>query len=451
MRGLSMLKQTLLPLGFRRSIFLKMLAAYLVSGILIFAMLSGFMRLLVEVNHHAYSELTRATFIRLLASELDPGMDSIAGRKFSETRGMDLAVEGPRATWTTFSRFPGFPKMDSASIAVSGMDGIRIGQLDRHRFGLTRKDGARIAFIFGKEPLHEGWIKYIPLLIMSILLVLFLCYLYIRRLFLPLEDLYAGFSEASLGNLDVQVAIRRTDELGELGRSFNLMLKGLRDGVRSKDQLLLDISHELRSPLTRIKLALEIGDATSGDVARKNVRELEKMIHELLESARLESSRGVLNLEAVNLGALVEQVIEDYSAVSPGIRYVVPTVPCVLDIDGDRIAVVVRNVLENCLKYSGNQPKPIEVEFENRQTDIGKQIVITIRDFGQGIPPAELEAIFEPFYRVDKSRGRSSGGYGLGLSLCRKIMHAHGGEIEASSVLGTGTTMRLIFNLKNIG
>jgi signal transduction histidine kinase len=442
-------KHTLRPLGFRRSIFLKLLAAYLISSVLIFAMLSGFLELLVEDDDNPYAETTRATFVRLLASELDPGIDASAGEKFSEARGLDIAVEGPRGAWTTFPQFPSISKMESSSFEVPGVDGIRLGRLDRHRYGLARKDGARIAFIFGKEPIHEGWVKYIPLLILSIMLVLFLCYLFIRRLFQPLEVLHSGFSDAGSGNLDVQVSIPRTDELGELGRSFNLMLTGLREGVRSKEQLLLDISHELRSPLTRIKLALEIGDAASGDVARKNVRELEKMIHELLESARLDSPRGVLNLESVDLGTLVGQVISDYAGVTPGITFQPPLRPCVLDIDGDRIAVVVRNVLENSMKYSGDQQVPVEVGLEERDGVSGRKAVLTVHDFGQGIPSPELGAIFEPFYRIDKSRGRSSGGYGLGLNLCRKIMIAHGGEMEASSRLGEGTIMRLIFNSKN--
>jgi signal transduction histidine kinase len=99
------------------------------------------------------------------------------------------------------------------------------------------------------------------------------------------------------------------------------------------------------------------------------------------------------------------------------------------------------NVVENALKYSSNQKRPVEVKLERS----GKGVEVAIRDHGDGIPKAEQGKVFEPFYRVDKSRTKATGGYGLGLSLCKEIMLAHSGDIRLKSSVGKGTEIRLIF------
>ncbi|MDB5047177.1 MAG: integral rane sensor signal transduction histidine kinase [Fibrobacteres bacterium] len=435
-------------LTFTRSIFLKLLGIYLASSVLIVLMIAGFLEFIVEDSHHANSEKSRAVFAGFLAAKMDPGTDLAAGRKLSEEWGLDIAMEGPGPSWSTIPGLPVFDRLESLSTPIPGSDGVRIGRFRHHHLAVVQKEGRRIAFIFGKEPNHEKWIEFIPFLILSIVLVLSASYLLIRRLFQPLKELHSGFSEARQGNLNARVEIRRTDELGELSQSFNSMLTGIREVMRSKEQLLLDVSHELRSPLTRIKVSLEIEGEDSKDIARKNVRELEKMIHELLESARMDSPRGILNLEPVEMGSLVAQILAEYEFASPGIRFLSPDAGYEMDLDRERIAIVIRNVLENALKYSGHQSKKVEVSLQESINGDESQVVLAFRDFGPGIPQSDLAAIFEPFYRVDKSRGRISGGYGLGLSLCRKIMVAHGGGIDVSSVPGEGTTMRIVFNGK---
>ncbi len=436
-------------LAFRPSIFLKLLGTYIASSVLIVAMIAGFLELIVEDNHHPNSEKSRATFAGFLAGKMDPGADSATGRRLADEWGLDIALQGPKSSWSTLPGLPSLSELESFSSPVPESKGIRLGRFKRHRFALAQKDGCRIAFFFGKEPIHEKWIEFIPFLILSIMLVLSICYWLIRKLFQPLKELHSGFSEARRGNLNARVEIRRTDELGELGQSFNSMLSGIREVMRSKEQLLLDVSHELRSPLTRIKLSLEIDGPESKEVARRNVRELEKMINEILESARLESPPGILNLEPVDLWALVGRVLKEYEYASPGIRFDSPPLGSTMDMDKDRIAIVIRNVLENALKYSCQQANPVVVSLHESSLGDRTQVILAFHDFGPGIPESELAAIFEPFYRVDKSRGRVSGGYGLGLSLCRKIMVAHGGEMDVTSVVGEGTAMRMVFNGKN--
>ena len=118
--------------------------------------------------------------------------------------------------------------------------------------------------------------------------------------------------------------------------------------------------------------------------------------------------------------------------------------PAIAIVDRERVRVLLRNIMDNAFKYSGEQTQPIQA----RVSTVGNQVKIVVQDFGEGIPAEDLSLLFEPFYRVDKSRGKQSGGFGLGLSLCRKIMDAHGGSIEVDSAPGKGTSFIITF-LKN--
>ena len=214
--------------------------------------------------------------------------------------------------------------------------------------------------------------------------------------------------------------------------------------LQSKEQLLLDVSHEFRSPLTRIKVALEfLAESTVKNDIRDDVDELEKMVSEILETARLDSEYGHLNLQEVNLDQLLQQTARSFNHANAKIDlHPMPATPS-LQLDAERITIVFRNLLNNALKYSSKSPKPVEVSLEQDHS----QVMIRIKNFGTGIPQQELPYIFEPFYRVDKSRSKETGGYGLGLHLCQKIMEAHGGRIVVSSKLSEETTFSLFFRI----
>jgi signal transduction histidine kinase len=209
------------------------------------------------------------------------------------------------------------------------------------------------------------------------------------------------------------------------------MTARIREMLRSKEQLLLDVSHELRSPLTRAKLGLALIDDNE-NVRRVNedLKELEQMITELLEAARLESDFGVLRRELTDLAILAREVSHGrrVSVVTPG--------AVTINVDPDRISTVLRNLVDNALKYSA-EGTPVDLRV--MRADNGGRI--EVRDHGVGIPPGELAHVFEPFYRVDKSRTRKTGGFGLGLSLCKRIVEAHGGTISISSEPKVGTTV----------
>jgi signal transduction histidine kinase len=283
------------------------------------------------------------------------------------------------------------------------------------------------SFTMGKAPQYLG----------CVFVVMLVAFFVLRRMFGPLRMLMKGVNEISDGNLDFQFPVgRHHGEIYYLAESFNLMVRRVKEMVHSKDQLLLDVSHELRSPLTRLKLALEMSaDNELKQSMLQDVSEMETMLTEILETERLRSGNGKLSLEAVDLTLLIRETAAKYQNRKPGVKLLEPLESINVLVDSARVKTVIQNLVENALKFSDKQKKPIEMSLET----VNEKITLKVHDFGVGIPAEDHEKVFEPFYRVDKSRTKETGGYGLGLSLCREIMRAHGGDIRLESRVGQGT------------
>ncbi|HEY5037576.1 MAG TPA: HAMP domain-containing sensor histidine kinase [bacterium] len=276
-----------------------------------------------------------------------------------------------------------------------------------------------------------------------IFLVMCVGFFILRRMFRPLGWLIFGVQEISNGNLDFQFPTgKRYGEIWYLAEIFNLMARRVKEMVDSKSRLLLDVSHELRSPLTRLKVALEMTSKSRLKTSMmQDIVEMETMLTEILETERLKGSHGQLSLAPINLSALAKEFTAKYKAHKPGVKVTGDSRNVRVQADEARLKTVFQNVLENALKYSANQKKPVEIRLEEGDG----RTQVSFQDFGAGIPQEEQEKVFEPFYRVDKSRAKDTGGYGLGLSLCREIMQAHGGEISLESEPGKGTKVLLKF------
>ncbi|MBU1095147.1 MAG: hypothetical protein CVV23_12520 [Ignavibacteriae bacterium HGW-Ignavibacteriae-2] len=273
------------------------------------------------------------------------------------------------------------------------------------------------------------------------LLMILLIYWALKKLLSPVNKLSDGLHASSEGNFKQFLSTKRTDELGYLINSFNRMNKQVDHMIKAKDQLIMDVSHEMRSPLTRIKLASEF---IQEDDTRKSIledtQELEMMITEILETERLKSVYGGIKKSEINLNSLIGDIILQYSNQKPGILFLSENSVVNYYGDKERLKLLFKNLIENALKYSKDSQKPIEVETKENKN----KIMISIRDYGIGIPENQVEYIFEPFYRVDKSRSKKSGGYGLGLHLCKNIVAAHLGEINVTSAINIGTTLEII-------
>ena len=263
----------------------------------------------------------------------------------------------------------------------------------------------------------------------------------LQRLLRPLKDLNDGVRRLGEGDLAVNVPQTTRDEFGTLTEAFNRMAARVREMVATRDQLLIDVSHELRSPLTRMKVALEL---MPDDVQRArfagDVAEMERMIAGLLELERLRSGHGVTPVRQ-DIVPIVREVVDGFESRAPGVQLNTTASEIDVAVDADQLRTVLRNLLENAMKYSLPDSRAIRVTVE---PSIGGAL-IRVSDDGVGIPGSDAERIFEPFYRVDPSRSKESGGYGLGLSICKRVMEAHGGTIALERENGRGATFTLRF------
>lgn len=264
---------------------------------------------------------------------------------------------------------------------------------------------------------------------------------FIRRILKPLKWLQDGVNQIGQGDLKVTIPIQRYDEIGQLTEAFNHMTQRIREMIDARDQLLIDVSHELRSPITRMKLALEfIPDSEKKQKIISDIAEMERMIAEILETERLKGGHGKLVLADYDLVSLLNQIGQEYQDQFPGIALKNLPDQCFVSIDVERISIVLRNVIDNAYKYSQSDSNPVELAV----SDKGECVSLRIMDDGTGIPDSDIPNLFEPFYRVDRSRSKKTGGYGLGLSLCKKIMDAHHGSISIRNNVNRGITVELI-------
>jgi len=254
-----------------------------------------------------------------------------------------------------------------------------------------------------------------------------------RHLSAPISALRSATQALAAGDLQSRVDpafSRRGDEIGGLARDFNRMAERVESLLKSRTRLLRDVSHELRSPLARLSVALGLTRKETKpehlDRIGIEIDRMEEMISRLLEYEKLE---GELDLtESIELANLVRNVIRDA-------RYEAGTDPFVLDLDKARIrgnrhllASALENLIRNALSFS-----PEDGRVEIRLHAEGCEVVILVKDEGPGVPEDELQRIFEAFYRVEKARERGRGGTGLGLAITRRAIEKHGGSIRASN------------------
>jgi len=265
----------------------------------------------------------------------------------------------------------------------------------------------------------------------------------IRGILKPLSKLNEAVEKIGQGNLDQQIKVTTNDEIGTLTEAFNQMASDIKKMIIAREQLLLDVSHELRSPITRAKLALEMmpGNPEKESIAG-DLKEMETMITEILESERLKNGVIKPSLLPVTVETLLQRLVENYHRENRRIMLFPVASDVTIMADETLINTVLRNLIDNSLKYSSIESKPLEISVILHKSDV----TIQIEDDGPGIPEDKLPFVFEPFYRTDQSRSRKTGGYGLGLHLCKRIMDLHGASINLKNKQdGTGIIVTLNF------
>jgi signal transduction histidine kinase len=365
---------------------------------------------------------------------------------------VDILISGPDVNWQSDPRFPdlstvtfgpvSFLDLDTRSLKeleswALSLDRVRFGNYQGHILAELREGDYTIVFASPRlaetpPPDFTGLA-----LILTSILVLTGCYVTVRWLIKPIGWIQEGAARIGEGDLDYRIPTTRKDDLGELALDINHMADDVRDMLEAKRQLLLAISHELRSPLTRAKVALEfLDDSQVKQDLLGDVREMEKLIADLLETERMNTGHTTLQRSAVDLKAMLESVIANEFASQPGaVALSLPPQPVTRQVDAIRLRLVAKNLIENALRYNPEGGAPVAVELRV----LPGAVAITVRDQGPGIAREALTRVTEPFFRSDPARSRNTGGFGLGLYLCRRIAEAHRGTLAIDSEPGSGT------------
>jgi signal transduction histidine kinase len=267
-------------------------------------------------------------------------------------------------------------------------------------------------------------------------LLLLMCYLFARHLTNPVRELKKAVDRFGQGDLTARVQSTRRDELGELACAFDQMADRTQTLLAAERRLLLDISHELRSPLARLNVAVELarsgGDSESQlNRIQKEADRLSALVGELLQVTRAEGDPSQRKLEPVQLDSLVIDVVEDsrIEADARGVK-VELIAPAGIKLSGDEelLRRAIENVVRNAIRYA-----PVGTAVEVVVKDMPGHAAIRVRDYGSGVPIDALPRLFDPFYRVDTDRNRASGGVGLGLAIARRAVELHKGTVQAAN------------------
>ena len=268
------------------------------------------------------------------------------------------------------------------------------------------------------------------------------CYGLARYLSSPIGKIRNATKRFAEGDLQTRVGAQignRRDELASLARDFDEMAERIENLLTSQKRLTQDISHELRSPLARLNVALElakqrsVNETTAPLLLRIETESnrLNEMIGRLLILSKLESGVRDFNKHKVNLTRIIEMVVADADFEAKAKNKAVKIIEkqdCYVFGNEHLLRSAVENVLRNAVRYT-KENTAVEIALRNG----GGQAKISVRDFGEGVPEAELEKLFRPFYRIGEARERKTGGIGLGLAIAERAVHAHEGTIKAQN------------------
>jgi signal transduction histidine kinase len=329
---------------------------------------------------------------------------------------------------------------------VTGEDWSATLDLKRGRFGGPPEVNHRLIFV---KRSHDGLYRllvitpppvkmgrFLPIFLLVLLVIALLGWALSAGIVSPLRRVASTVDAFGRGDLSVRVTSERKDEIGDVARSFNSMADRIETLVMAERRLLQDVSHELRSPLARLSFAVElIRDAPDPELGiarlQREIQRLSQLVGTLLDMTSAESGLFSRKIKRVEIAQLVEEIVGDCGLEAEARDVSMTTAissAATVQCEPELIRRAIENVLRNAIRFS-----PAETAVETRVEDAGDRVVISIRDHGSGVPPEALGRIFDPFYRVDDSRNSASGGAGLGLSIARRAVLLHEGEIAAEN------------------
>ena len=379
-------------------------------------------------------------YVDRLAAEIGSPPSIERAQAIAQRLPITLRIDGPTVHWQSH---PDQPQPDWMSDKFQRQDHWNghapTDDQGRRLLQRTTADGHSIEFglnalSWEKRP-RIAWGTLTVLLLLTAL-----AFVYVRHLLRPLDDIRQGAQRFGEGNFAQPIPVRhahRPDELGQLAGTINTMGDDIHQMLEAKRALLLAMSHELRSPLTRARLNTELLPETRDVLAQRqaltrDLSEMAALITDLLESERLAGRHAALHREPTDLAALAHEVVAELGARHAGASAIVLRVEeglAPLPLDRSRMRLLLRNLLDNSLRHSvaaGTESPPPELHVRL----VDGVLHIEVRDHGPGVPPEHLPHLAQAFYRPDTARQRTTGGVGLGLYLCRLVAQAHGGTLH---------------------
>lgn len=354
---------------------------------------------------------------------------------------VDIRIDGPGVHWSSDPAFP-----DPATLKFGPSDyfssepgalldelrGVDFATRDRHNFLRFIEGGNQIIVATPKIATRNDRPPLVPILVGFALLLVLGAYLAVRGLFRPLAPIREGAAYIGAGHFSHRIRVAREDELGELASDINAMAEKVEGMLEAKQQLLLGVSHELRSPISRMTLGLALmEDSPTARSLREDTEEMRHIVETLLSAERMGSAHTVLDRSDLLLPELAKSLRERFFANEPRLHIHCTGEPRAR-LDAPRIQLMLKNLVGNALRYAPEGPVELTL------AGIDGQVKFRVRDYGPGIPAEQRAHVGEPFYRSDASRARETGGTGLGLYLARQVARAHGGDLSLEDCEGAG-------------
>ena len=327
-------------------------------------------------------------------------------------------------------------------------------------FGRFEMNGQECLLIARFEHHRPSRLPLVLTMISGLLVLGVGAFLTARWIARPLSRLSRMAISLGQGDLRARSEFTRNDEVGEVARAFDEMAERIQRLLQTEKELLANVAHELRTPLSRIRVALEIAGEGDAEAARASLAEiavdlaeLEELINDVLTAARFELVDGIapssgfpLHLQELSPQTIAERSADLFRSRHPNrlfSRHFEPS-SGVIDADPVLLRRVIDNLLENAHKYSPE----LDTEISLTLTEQRGRACFAVRDQGMGISSEDLPRVFTAFFRGERSRSRGTGGVGLGLTLAKRIIEAHGGSIEVESTVGQGSLFRAYLPLR---
>lgn len=427
-----------------RMLLLFLITASLLIALVLFTIFRG-------MGHHFHTQVRPLVthYVYLISEQIGTPPDYDKAKQLTSNLPLNIHILHNGILWSTSDQLPDTklikshftpPKPPKAIDDINPQAAYTLAPpaaLKRAENGLffhLEKDDYDFYFEISRKRIDRQSLT-LMLLIFSIIAASFvIVYFTACRILKPIKEIDEGVNAYAEGNFKHRIKKSYNDQLGKLVDSVNAMAEQIENMLESKRQLLLGISHELRSPIARSKVNLALMDDSKQVMAiRQDMHEMQDLIEELIEGERLNSKHAVLQISTIEMQQLIEDLLEhDFIDVSIQTNLQ----PCQIEADAARIKLLLRNIIQNAITHSSdNTPPSIDMQI------LDDTCHIAVHDKGQGIEAEHLAHLTDPFYRADPSRQRKTGGYGLGLYLCRMIAQAHHGRLHIKSTIGQGTTV----------